>query len=220
MPWNIRISEVTDLQVQTLLQTIGGNSLAVREGAPYDPDTKPHIHIYIQSTERSESFIRKRIQQLDPQRKGNSLYSMSPAHENTPNYVLKKVYEETKGKYKETSEHPRIVFVTDNFLAINYGQWYNQYVAYVETVKQNVKQRRKVKRDSTLQMIIDIAEKHQDDLHLEPNDYIDEVVQWHTERDILLPSRSMMERYIITIQQRYKRQGSMRSYYAINFPNY
>lgn len=217
--WEIRITNVSDLKIQELCKSIGGKAIAVREGDPYDKDIQPHCHIYAIDT-KSESYIRKQIQQLDTSRKGNALYSMSPSHENSPNYVLKKVYEDTHGKFQETMVHPRIIYQTEKFLELNYGKWFTQYSNYIQTIKQERLVKKKIKRDTTIQMIYDIADKHVNETPHSPNDFIQEVLEWHTSRELILPSRSNMERYLTTIFYRIRNSPKcLDNYYAIYFPN-
>lgn len=215
--WNIRITNVSDLHATSFIDAIGGRTVAVREGAPYDPDVQPHIHIYA-ITDKSESFIRKKIQQLDTERKGNALYSMSSAHDNTPNYVLKKIFEDTAGRLQQTLEHPRLIYHTPEFLELNYGKWYNQYEKYLNAVKQDKAIRKRIKKSSTMEMIIEIADKWKDEPPTDPNWFIADVVEWHQSRDLLMPSRSNMERYIITIlKMLHKDPKYLDAYYSVNF---
>lgn len=215
--WEIRITNVSDLNIQSLCKSIGGNSIAVREGDPYDTGIAPHCHIYTIPT-KSESYIRKQIQQLDVNRKGNALYSMAKSHDNTPNYVLKKVYDDTQGRFRETMEHPRVIYKTENFLELNYGQWYIQYEKYLNGLKHDKAIRKRIKKNSTMEMIIEISDKHKEASPPDPNWFIPDVIQWHRERDLILPSRSNMERYIITIYQNIQGDPQcLNAYYSINF---
>lgn len=216
--WEIRITDVSDLQVTDFCKYIGGKSLAIREGPQMgDDDPRDHVHIYSIET-KSESAIRKKIQSLDPTRKGNDLYSLSPAHINTPNYILKRVFEETDGKFETTITHKRIVYNTENFLEHNYGKWFTQHEDYLKTIRKEKLIRKKVKKDSTINMLSEIADKYRDEDISNPNHFIEDVIEWHTERDLMLPSRSNMERYIITILNLVKNNPSyMRSYYQIYF---
>lgn len=212
--WDIRITEVDDSAIVAFCDLLLGKTIAVKEGAPYDEGVRTHFHVYTESA-KSESFIRKKIQELDKTRKGNELYKMAKSHENTPNYVLKNVFVDAK-TFEETSEHPRIVYQTCDFLKHNYGQWYRQYIDYVASIKQERKIRKKIKKDTTIQMIMDIADKRREDTCSNPNSFIDDVLQWHLERDLILPSKSNMERYIVSIYQRYKNNTDcLRPYYQI-----
>lgn len=218
--WDIRITEIPIPDIQTFCISLGAKTIAVQEGAPYDEGVRTHFHIYSESA-KSESFIRKKIQELDKTRKGNDLYKMAKSHENTPNYVLKNVFVESK-TFDETKDNSRIVFQTEDFLKHNYGKWYRQYIDYVASLNQEKKVRKKMKKDSTIQMILDIAEKYKEQvdsypsLSVTPNTFINDVLKWHMERDLILPSKSNMERYIISIYQRYKNDTDcLRTYYQI-----
>jgi len=211
--WDIRVTEIEIPKIQEFCKALG-NSIAVQEGAPFDEGIRTHFHIYTESA-KSESFIRKKIQELDKTRKGNELYKMAKSHENTPNYVLKNVFVESK-TFEETFKHPRVVYQTEDFLKVNYGQWYRKYLDYVDSMKQDKKVRKKIKKDSTIQMILDIAESRKEQDSLNPNSFIDDVVKWHLDRDLILPSKSNMERYMISIYQRYKNDTNcLRTYYQI-----
>lgn len=216
--WEIRITEVSDSKVVDLCKSVEGRVIAVKEGEPFDVGKRSHVHIYIDETTKSDSYIRKKIQNMDKSRKGNDLYSMVNSHENSPNYVLKYVFRETKGDYQATLSHPRIVYRSDNILGHRYEDWYNRFVAYVSAIKQDIKLKKKVKKDSTMSMINEIAENNAEVSGLEPNDFIESVLEWHTDRELMLPSRSNMERYIITIYRKYKGNSNcLRSYYSIYF---
>lgn len=212
--WDIRITEIPISQIQEFCISLAGKTIAVQEGAPYDDGVRTHFHVYTESA-KSESFIRKKLQGLDKTRKGNELYKMAKSHENTPNYVLKKVFVESY-KFEQIINHKRIVYQTEDFLKPNYGKWYRQYVDYVASINQERKIRKKIKKDSTIQMIQDIAEIRKDEFNLNPNSFINDVVKWHLDRELILPSKSNMERYIISIYQRYKNDTEcLRTYYQI-----
>lgn len=212
--WDIRITEIPISQIQEFCISLAGKTIAVQEGAPYDDGVRTHFHVYTESA-KSESFIRKKIQELDKTRKGNDLYKMAKSHPNTPNYVLKNVFVESD-KFEQIINHKRIVYQTEDFLKHNYGKWYRQYVDYVASINQERKIRKKIKKDSTIQMIQDIAEIRKDEFSLNPNSFINDVVKWHLDRELILPSKSNMERYIISIYQRYKNDTEcLRTYYQI-----
>lgn len=218
--WEIRITDVSDLNVRVFIKDVGGSVIAVREGEPFDKGISPHVHIFIDNKTnkvKSESFIRKRIQELDPNRKGNELYSMKKSHENTPNYVLKRIFEETQ-EYEEVEASERLLYHSPDFLRLNFGQWLRQHVDYIASIKQEKKIKKKIKKSTTLEMVLEIAEKYEGVDSLSPNSFIDDVVEWHASRDLLLPSRSNMERYLVTIYQRYKNNTlCLRTYYSLNF---
>lgn len=215
--WDLRITEIPVQQIQEFCKSLVGRTIAVQEGSPYDEGVRTHYHIYTESA-KSESFIRKKIQELDKTRKGNDLYKMSKSHENTPNYILKKVFEEVGDKFELAKNHPRIVYQTEEFLLGYFGVWYGQYYRYVEALKSEKKIRKKIKKDTTIQMIMDIAQERSSDEFLNPNSFINDVVKWHLDRDLILPSKSNMERYIISIYQRYKNNTDcLRTYYTIRW---
>lgn len=214
--WEIRLTEISDLQVVQFCKSIGGKSIAVKEGPSLgDDDKSDHVHIYAIDAQ-SESSIRKKIQALDRSRQGNDLYSVKKSHENTPNYVLKRVYCETGGKFETTINHPRIVYKSENFLEHNYGKWFTQYDNYVKTINKEKLIQKKVRKDSTMNMVSEIASKYEE-MH-NPNQCIEDVIEWHLTRELLMPSRSNMERYITTIFMLVNKKPSyMRSYYQIYF---
>lgn len=217
--WEIRIRKVSDLQISDLLKSIATKGLAVHEGTPHDEEIESHYHIFVELTDKSESYIRKCIQKLDKDRKGNELYSMKMSHENTPNYCLKEVFKQSS-KYKEWLENDRIHVINDEWFKSSVSQFYKQFLDYVEliTTKQSI--RKKQKKNSTFSMIHEIADKYKDETCNSPNDFIDDIIKHHTEKDMMLPARNLMERYCITIYNLVTNNTNvLRSYYWINFHN-
>lgn len=212
--WDIRITEVDIPLIRSFCDSLAGKTIAVHEGAPYDEGVRTHFHIFTESA-KSESFIRKKIQDLDKSRKGNELYKMAKSHENTPNYVLKHVFNESH-EFQQAVQNSRIVYQTENFFKHNFGEWLGRFIKYTESLKLEKKIRKKIKKDTTIQMIMDIAEKHKDEYVANPNTFIDDVLHWHIERELILPSKSNMERYIVSIFQRQKNNTDcLRPYYSI-----
>jgi len=215
--WDMRVTEINDTALLAMLQLIGGSYIVVSEGEPYDPGIKAHHHIFLIS-DKSESFIRKRLQRLDPSRKGNELYSLKKSHENSPNYVLKKVFKDSNS-YNDWVQHPRLIFISDQ-LRTKIGSYYSQYEAYMETIKVEKKLRKFHKKNSTFTMIQQIADKYVDQDVSSPNNFIRDVLDYHEVNQLVLPSRSNMERHINSIWLLVKKNHLfLENYYWINYPS-
>jgi len=95
----IRITDVSKDKLVGMLERFSNDALIVMcaEGDPYDKGVQPHVHIYTEN-KHSESWLRKQIQNLDPNRKSNQLYSMKKAHEHSVNYVLKNYFRENQNR--------------------------------------------------------------------------------------------------------------------------
>jgi len=214
--WDLRVTEIQDEPLLVMLQQIGGKYIVVSEGEPFDSGNKAHHHIFL-ITDKSESFIRKKSQQLDGKRKGNELYSLKKSHENSPNYALKKVFKDNTS-YNDWMQHPRLKFISDQ-LQSKLASYYTQYLAYNETIKTEIKLRKFHKKNSTFAMIQAIADKYQDSNIESPNHLIEDVIQYHSDNQLILPSRSNMERHITTIYLLIKKNSNvLTNYYWINFP--
>lgn len=219
--YEIRIADVSDEHILAFIRSVGGAAMAVAEGQPYDEGIKRHHHIYLMSQKKepqddmkADTTIRKAIQNLDKTRKGNALYSMVKSHENTPNYVLKKVF----GDGGNWLDNPRIIYIHAyhrNLLTAYKGL----HDAYLLTIATNSKRKKLAKKNSSYAMCLEIA----DALHARSDDIcqayiIEEVIKYHQEKELMLPSRSNMERYMLTIYSLFTKldnSSSLRVYYQI-----
>ena len=146
--WDIRITDVKSSKIVEMLERFCKDALiiCVQEGDPFDPGVRSHVHIYC-VTKSSESWLRKQIQQLAPLRKGNDLYSMKKSHDNSPNYVCKKIYGETNVQ-SEILGHKRILFKQNCDMDL-ITTWLNQYVKYVESVQAEQSRSRSMRKKSS-----------------------------------------------------------------------
>lgn len=223
--YEIRISNIDDSLILGLLSSIGGSAIAVIEGGDFDEGIKRHHHIFLlsqkmkpQTDMKSDSFIRKAIQQLDKTRKGNDLYSMKQSHENSPNYVLKKVFSEEHNWL----DNPRLLHIHP-YHKEHLTDYKGLHDAYLLTIAKKAKHRKLAKTNSSYAMCLEIADtliaKNEGSYQ---NDIIELVINYHEEKQILLPSRSNMERYIITITNLIGKTSSYKhlvAYYSlVNFP--
>lgn len=218
--WDIRITDVEDQLIVRMLERFCKDALvvAVREGEPFDKGISPHVHIYCE-TKSSESWIRKQIQNLDGNRKGNKLYSMKKSHENSPNYVCKKIYEETQQQL-EILSHKRIVYKSNCDLLL-ITQWKEQFNKYVEEILAEKSRSRSMRTKSSQNfsklIMKELVEKFQGQGRPAPFEIIGEILRIYNENDKRMPTRSIMEITILTLMMKLGYIHDVIEHYSVPF---
>lgn len=179
--------------------TNNNHIFAVAEGQPFDEDIESHLHVYMQHSYKSESWIRKALQALDRSRKGNKLYSLKKSHENSPNYALKKVFEVAA---VDPSKNNRMVYMKGN---IPFTEYRNRYDSYL---KQISKKQKKSEKEAKFRLILDyISDKldcETDNIYQAQTDIIKLVIQYCKDEGHAMPSKSQMEVLVLTAISRLK----------------
>lgn len=208
----IRITEIPKEAMLEMLGRFSNDALIIvcAEGEPYDKDVRSHVHIYLEC-KHSESWIRKQIQKLDPNRKSNQLYSMKKAHEQSPNYVLKNYYNENENR-------SRIWFQQNCSLdlLLTWKQMHEKYMAEVNVAKV---MRKKSKKIFSQLIIEEVVGKFQDSSP-STEDIIQYVVHLYNKEEVRLPPRSQMESYVLNIRNKLRQEEWVLGYYLKNFSQY
>lgn len=217
--WDIRVTDVNDDLIVRMLERFSNDAqvVAVREGAPYDEGIAPHVHIYC-VTKSSESWLRKQLQSLDVTRKGNKLYSMKKSHENSPNYVCKKIYEDTQQQL-EILGHKRLIYKRncDLDLVTTWKEQYNKYVEEIQAEKSRSRSMRSKSSNNFSKLIVKaMEEKYQGQGRPSPFELVTEILKMYNENDKRMPTRSMMEILVMTILMKLGQVHEVTNFYAKN----
>lgn len=220
------MSKVSDDAITKMLRECNTGTpcyIAVREGEPFDAGIEPHVHIYM-VVGRSESWIRKEIQGMDKSRKGNALYRMKKSHDNSPNYALKKVFEDTRG-VAPVLVHPRVIChngVTNELIE----RWRNQYDLYVADIKRSRAVRKKENKSFSLQVIDEVVEVAPSRNEFEYSQIENKVVMFtemilaiYSREGRIMPTRTQMETLILSVMSKLKYDHYLINYYTrfLNF---
>jgi len=222
--WDIRITNVADDKIEKMLSGFRKDAqiICVKEGAPFDEGIEPHVHIFTKTTS-CESWVRKQIQQLALTRKGNELYSMKKSHENSPNYVCKKVYQECK-TVNEIHGNKRILFKRNCDVEL-ITLWRDQYQKYVEEIQAEQARSRSVRKKSSDNFSKLIVKEVVEFYRVEqgrptPFEIVPKILKIYNENDKKLPTRNIMEILVLTIQMKLGQVHEVEEYYTKNFTRY
>lgn len=234
MQWDIRITNVSDDIVLRMLERFSNDAqvVAVKEGGDFDTGTEPHVHIYC-VTKSSESWIRKQIQNMDIRRKGNALYSLKKAHENSPNYALKHVYETIVDEdrvlldgyqWEQIRNNSRILFL-QNVTNDDLSKWFTQWKIYIDNLVAERSRSRSVRKKSAQNfsfLIIEEATLKFQEVRGRPqvHNVVSQVIQLFQDKGHKMPTRSQMEVIVLSILSKLGDNEYLQTYYMKNFSCY